>query len=800
MAITPELEREMAQQKAGELINVPEEQRIEFAEDQGGENVIDINAVLQMRAEHGEEILTEDEFAAIAEYESKRAEGGEHYTNLAELLEDNELMGISNKVLEWVEWDEQSREEWYDLEQKGIRELGVSPNKEGGASFAGASTATHPLLAEACVQFNSRALDQLWPAGGPVKTAIMGEVTEERTAQGKRVEQFMNFQYTSLLEDAFEQTDQMLIRLPLSGSCFAKLSYDPVDGIFRDSVSPEHFIVPYRSTSLKTAPRYTERILKGQNDVKKLQVEGFYRNIDLHKPFEDGGDTDHEKVTDEIGATEGREEISQDGDDQRHTLYECYCYLDLAGFEDVGEDGKPTGISLPYVVTVDRDSQKVLSIYRNWRETDTRKKRLVYHVHYRYIPGFGFYGYGLYHWIGGLAKAATGALRALLDAAQFANMPGGFRSKDSALKNGNLEIAPGEWKEIDADADDLSKAFFTLPYKEPSSTLFNLMGAIDDLGRRFAGTTEAMVGEGSQNTPVGTMLARIEQGSKIYTAIQKRLHETAKQEFKLLAHLNSIWLPDQYPYAVQGEERVALRQDFDDRIDIMPVSDPNFVSNTQRYFIAQAALELANTAPHLYDMRELHHRALTSLKMEDIDKILPDNKDMAQRCDPVTENAVVMTGGPVKAYPEQDHQSHIMVHQSALMGMQPKDPGAAVLDAHIREHMAHAYLAQMAQATGIPFMMPDEDKEPLPPEVEMQVAQASAQAAAQMQQEQQPDPELVAEQREQERKDAIAQSDIARKDAATQSDIARRDELAAAEVRRKAAVSLADQARQDEGL
>lgn len=741
--------------------------------------------ILAIRDEAGEEALTNEEYALLMDYERSQPNGdpSNHNANLAEFMEERELTNIAIRVLDWVQKDENSRQEWYEREKKGIRALGVSPNVDGGANFKGASKAVHPLLAEAIAQFSARAMEVLWPSGGPVKSVVLGKTDDEREQQAKRVSQFMNYQYTELMPGAYEQTDKMLVRLPLSGSCFVKIHHDALDGVVRSLVEPADFIVPYRSTDLRTAPRYTERVLMQPNELKKRQLVGYYRNIEIGQPFESDGENHRDTVVDEIREAEGRSDQDLASDDHNNTLYECVCNYDLPRFEDRDESGVPTGLALPYTITIDRDSQKVMGIYRNWRPSDPTRRRVVYHIHYRFMPGLGFYGYGLYHWIGGLTQAATGALRALLDSAQFANMQGGYRAKDAALPNGDQAIAPGEWKEIDADYDDLKKAFFPIPYSEPSATLFNLLGHLEQLGQRFASTTEAMIGDGAQNTPVGTILARIEQGTKIHTAIQKRLHKAASEEFKLVAWLDSIYLPERYPFAVVGDDQEVFSADFDDRIDVLPVSDPNFASNTQRYFVAQALLELAERAPHLYNMREIHKRALESLRLDDIELLLPDGSAVP-RMGPVEEGAAVMIGQPIKAHPEQNHQAHIIVHQQLLSTLERGHPAIQVLQAHLQEHMALAYLQQMQLSTGVVYELPqgndgaEGDEAQIPVEMENQIAILAAQAVQEMQSEVPPDPERA----EQERKDAIAQADIARKDEVAQAEQARKDFIAVSEI------------------
>jgi len=770
-----------------DTIAIPDEMdSIQFAED--GMQETPIEALIAIRDEVGEEALTDEEYALLSQYERETVpaeNANDHQANLAKFVDERDLNKIALDILNWVEWDEESRAEWQTQEQAGIRALGVSPNVDGGANFKGASTVVHPLLGEACVQFASRAMDVMWPADGPVKSKILGAINEERQEQAKRVEQFLNYQYTELMPGAFEQTDKLLIRLPLSGSCFIKGYFDPINGVMRSLVEPADFIVPYRATDLQTTPRYTERVLMSQNDVRRRQVAGLYRDEDLIAPTEDSHEQKRDIVIQEISDTEGRSEQQFVTDDHRRTLFECYCELDLPGFEDT-KGGKKTGIALPYVVTVDKDSRKVLSIYRNWKPSDPQKKRIIYHIHYRFMPGLGFYGYGLYHWIGGMAKAATGSLRALLDSASFANQQGGYRVGEVGIKDADKPIEPGEFREIETELDDIRKALIPFNWKEPSQVLFALLGHLEQMGQRFAGTTETMVGGGTENTPVGTILARIEQGAKVFTTIQRRLHQAAGQEYKLIAWLDSVYLPDEYPYAVEGEDRGIMRADFDDRIDVVPVSDPNIASNVQRYFISQAVMQLAETAPGLYDQRKLHKRALASLRVDDADELMPDKR--GKRRDPVSEGAAAMVGLPIRAFMDEHHPAHIAVHQSQITMVPQSSPPAAALMAHIQEHMAMKYLLEMQGAMGMLFKMPSDDEEEseeLPQEVEAQIAMMAAQAAQQMAQPPQPDPQVLAIQAEQQRKDEIAAKEQERKDAIAQSDIQRKDATAAADMHRQ---------------
>lgn len=736
----------------------------------------------------GEEALTEDEYTwlqSLAQQQQPKNDG--HYSNLALNIEESELKKLAQQVLAWVEADEESREEWQNKEREGIRRLGVSPNTDGGASFKGASRAVHPALAEACVQFAARTLGVLWPSGGPAKAVVLGQKTVEREEQANRVAGFLNYQYTQMMRGAFEQTDSLLVRLPLSGSCFIKVYADPIDGVTRRFVEPADFIVPYLASDLDTASRYTERVMMADNDVKKRQSAGMYRDIALLKASENSGSETRNIVIDEIKETEGREDTKALPMDDRRTLYECYCYLDLVGFKDKREDGNETGIALPYVVTVDKDTQNVLSIYRGWKESDQQKRRVIHHIHYRFMPGLGFYGYGFYHWISGLTNAATGALRALLDAALLSNLPGGYRSKDVGLKNGTTIIGPGEWVDCDASAEELQKAFFKIPYGEPSAVLFNLLSHIEQMVQRFAGTTETMVGAGNENTPVGTTLARIEQGSRVQTAIQTRLHAAQTKELQLVAWLDSIYLPQEYPYAIEGEDRSVFRDDFDDRIDIVPVSDPAFVSNMQRFFVSQASLEIAASAPHLYDMKALHRRAQASLQIQNIDEILPPDEDV-KRMGPVEESAAIMLDKPVKAFIEQNHQAHIVIHQAAIANMDQNGPQAGAMMAHIQEHVAMSYVMEMQMMTGQMFAMPDDERQELPVEIENQLAMLAAQAVQQMQQSQ-PDPTQAQIEADQQRKDAIAARDQSRKDMIAQRDADRKDAVVAADIHRHKTVA-----------
>jgi hypothetical protein len=589
----------------------------------------------QLVAQVGEEGLLPDELAMwLAHQESQSVQANpEHYENLAPYIDDTLLNKLASDIINWVEWDEQSRHDWYEREARGIKLLGVSNKSEGGATFEGASKVVHPLLAEAATQFHSRAIAEMWPPEGPVKAEVLGEADPEKTAQGERVKDYMNYLYTKQMPGGFEEVDKMLFRLPLSGSCFKKIYYDQFErSICSRLVEPADFIAPYNATDLISAPRYTHRIKKMRNYIIKAQRAGYFSDIPLTTPVNSA--IDRTVVHDGIDAAEGRSDLQID-DDQPHTLLEMCLYLDLKGFEDIDpETGELTGIALPYVVTVDKDNQRVLRIQRNWKPDNAYKNKRVFYVHYQFSPGLGFYGYGLLHLIGGLSSSATGALRALMDSAQFANMQGGYRSRDSKVKGGdNKPLSPGEWREIDCSAEDLSKAFFKIPYEEPSETLFKLLGYLDERGQRFAGTTENMVGEANNSAPVGTTLALIEQGSKTFTAIHKRLHEAQGREFRIVAELCYENLPhDGYPYSVPGSDKFVMASDFDGRIDVIPVSDPNIISSTQRIAQAQAILDMADKYPQVINLKKAVENMMQALRVPNFKEFIVD-----QGADPYTE-------------------------------------------------------------------------------------------------------------------------------------------------------------------
>lgn len=740
-----------------------------------------------MAEEYGPDILTEEEAAELYAEDGAPGMDSSHYANLAEQLPENTLSRLAQDVIEWVDRDEESRKEWYERERRGMQMMGVIDDGEWVAPFTGASTVTHPILAEAVTAFQARAISELWPAQGPVRTVVLGEKTPDVQAQAQRVADYMNWQYTQV-NNGFDEEDRMLMRLPLSGSCFKKQYFDPQTGVVRsDYVDAVDFLVPYQATSLNTAVRYTHRMRNvAGNDIRKLIRAGYYRDVSISmRPS--GVSSEMTSLHEAIDEAEGRQPIDYE-EDGGYTLLECACYLDLDGLEDLDESGTPTGIALPYVVTVEKENQVVLSVRRGWKEGDPLKNRRVQVTHYRFLPGFGFYGFGYTHIIGGLSRAATGALRAFLDAAGLANTRGGFKSKDAKLKS-DEPLGMGEWRETDMSAEELSKCFFPMDYREPSTAMFQVLGYLDELGRRYSSTTEALTGDANNNGPVGTTLALIEQGLKVFSAIHKRLHEAHGTEFRIMADLYGEYVPEEYPYRVREADQFVLRSDFDDRVDVIPVSDPNVVSSTQRIAQAQGTVELAERAPQIYNMREVHKRMLTAMRVEDIDTLLPPPQEV-EPADPVTEGARMFTGEGVQAFPEQDHLAHMMVHRIWWDQMVPEDMRKdlePVYKAHMAEHLAELYKIQVLQGMD-PAALQDPQVQDMVAQQAATVTQLMAPDSLGLQEAQatQPRDNGAVEAAKIEIENAKAQAAIERDDAKVMAQIDRDDAKAAAEIERAA--------------
>jgi hypothetical protein len=567
-------------------------------------------------------LLTDSEYQLwIAQNPPPVANSNGHYDNLAQFIDEQYLSMTATDICRYVLWDEQSRKPWQERERRGLKLLGMSQNQEGGANFKGSSKVVHPILMEACNQFSSRAIVEIWPASGPVKTEVLGEPNERMNEIAEKLADFMNFMYTSKMPGAFDEEDKMLFRLPMSGSCFKKVYLDESIGqIVSRLIEPSDFIVPFTASDLLTAKRFTHRFRLDHNDLMRHVAAGYYRDV---MPMTPGNERwDYPEVRAEIDQIDGKFN-NLVPEDMRHTIYECHIMLDIPGFEDIGDDGKPTGVKLPYIVTVDRDNQRIYRIEREWRPGDELKLRDLNIVHHKFLPGLGFYGEGLIHLIGGMASAATGSLRGLLDSAAFANLNAGFRSKGAKMTGGDTPLEPGEWREVQADVEDIQKAFFRIPYHEPSPTLFKLLEYLDERAQRFVGTTENMVGEANNGAPVGTTLALIEQGSKQFTAIHNRLHMSHMDEYRILKRVLADNCPQQgYIYYRKDKSGTIYPQDFNDWIDVIPVSDPNIISSTQRIAQAQAVLTLSQQFPQLIDTQEAVRRMLVAMRVEKIDVLL----------------------------------------------------------------------------------------------------------------------------------------------------------------------------------
>jgi len=656
--------------------------------------------------------------------------------NLAEDLDEREASRKAGILTGYFENDEQARSEWKERYKQGLMTLdpegGMDENEEERA-VRGLSTVVHPLIAEAATQFNAKAIAELYPAGGPVKTTIIGEPNEETENQARRVKEFMNYQIMEQMPEYFPDLDQMLFHLPLVGQTFKKVWWDAnLDRQCSQFVKAEDFVVAPESKDLYTSPRYTHIIKMPKNDYNRYVAAGWYLPTEYTG---DGADDDDGFTSQQI---EGIDK-DDDSDDDVMTLLEMHCYEAFEGIDGIEDEESENLVMLPYVITIDYDSEKIVAIRRNWDEDDEDKKRRDWFVSYKFLPGLGFYGFGLYHMIGGLGRAATGSLRALLDSAAFANMQGGFKLK-GRVSGGDIDINPGEFVDLDATVDDVNKAIMPLPFKEPSQSLFNLLGFIVQAGQRFASTSDLNVGDVNPNAPVGSTVALIEQGSKSFSAIHKRLHYAQGQEFKLLAKLNAEHLEESFQFSVAGSSETIFAADFDDRVDIVPVSDPNIFSTAQRIAQAQAILQMAQSAPQLHDLYEAYKRMYEAIRIPNIDEILKKPEE-APRTDPIDENMSIMYGKPIKAFPEQDHEAHIAVHiqfmqDPSLAGNPAAKTMQPILIAHVAEHVALLYRQRMEASINMPlpplpnlrdpkFAMKDID-----PEMDMLISQRAAQVVA----------------------------------------------------------------------
>jgi hypothetical protein len=603
-----------------------------------------------------------------------------HDANLAEYLDDAILGEMSSTLLSAYEDDLQSRSDWEETYTKGLDLLGVKV-VERSEPFEGASGVTHPLIAESVTQFQAQAYKELLPSGGPVKTSVLGLRDAEREAQAGRVKDFMNYEITEVMEEYDPDMDQLLFYLPLSGSCFKKVYWDvgmqrPVSKF----IPAQDLVVPYAATDLNTTPRATHVLRMDENEIRKMQVAGIYRDIEL-SAIDEAPDKVREKVDELQGTTKSYF-------DDSYALLEMHVNLDIEGFEDLSPEGEPTGIQLPYIVTIDKGSSKILAIRRNFEENTELAKKRQYFVHYKFMPGLGFYGFGLVHMIGGIGRATTSILRQLIDAGTLANLPAGFKARGIRVRNSDEPIKPGEFRDIDAPGGDIRNAIVPLPYKEPSATLAQLLGTLIDGGRRFISLADDQTSAMNQEAPVGTTVALLERGMKVMSAIHKRLHYAQKTEFRILARIFSENLPQEYPYDIAGAERTVFATDFDSRIDILPVSDPNIFSMAQRVTLAQTQLQLAQSAPQLHNMHAAYLRMYSALEIQNVDEILPPPPE-PQPMSPVTENARILMGELAQAFPGQDHDVHIVVHLAFMkMPLVATSPAAmGVFYAHLMEHV-----------------------------------------------------------------------------------------------------------------
>ena len=580
-------------------------------------------------------------------------EDGGHFANLAELLPDNILDPLGSKLYQDYTDYKTSRKEWEHSYTKGLDLLGFT-YEEPTEPFKGASGATHPVLAEAVTQFQALAYKELLPAEGPVRTQILGVPNPDKEAQAQRVKQFMNYQIMDQMKEYEAEFDQMLFYLPLAGSAFKKVYYDDImQRAVSKFVPADDLVVPYTATSLDDAESIIHIVKMSENELKKQQVGGFYRDLELNPSLLDETDVQRKER-----ALEG---ASKGSDDKVYTILECHANLDLDGFEDKDETGEPTGIKLPYIVTLEDGTRKVLSIRRNYEIGDPLKNKIQYFVHFKFLPGLGFYGFGLIHMIGGLSRTATAALRSMLDAGTLSNLPAGFKMRGIKMRDESQGLQPGEFRDVDAPGGNLRDAFMPLPFKEPSATLLQLMGVVVQAGQRFASIADIQVGDGNQQAAVGTTVALLERGSRTMSAIHKRLYAAMKREFNLLARVFKLYLPPIYPYDVVGGQRQIKQTDFDDRVDILPVADPNIFSQTQRISLAQTELQLATSNPEIHNQYEVYRNMYEALGVKDIDLILKKPPEPTPK-DPALEHIDAMGGQKFQAYPGQDHRSHITAH------------------------------------------------------------------------------------------------------------------------------------------
>jgi len=707
----------------------------------------------------------------------------DHGANLAEYIEPEVLDAIGADLVGMYNADKDSRSDWEESYVRGLDLLGLR-FEDRTMPWAGACGVFHPMLSEAVVRFQAQTIQEIFPASGPAKTSIVGKLTDDKVKQAHRVQDYLNYLMTEKMSEYRSETEKLLFSLPIAGSAFRKVYYDSNLGRPCSMFVPaEDFVVSYGASDLKTCERATHVMKKTPNEIRKLQVSGFYRDVDLPTPTPDIGQIQEEY--NKLTGSNVNYEV-----DQRHTLLEMVVDYDLPGFEDT-QGGEQTGIALPYVITIDKGSRKILSIKRNWNEEDPQKLKVEHFIHYTYLPGLGFYGFGLVHMIGGLSKSATSLLRQLVDSGTLANLPGGLKARGLKIKGDDTPIMPGEFRDVDVPGGVIRDNITFMPYKEPSNVLYQLLGDIVQEGRRFASSADVKASDMNSQAPVGTTLAILEREMKVLSAVQARVHHSMGAELKILSRIVRDYGPMRYPY--DDSEEPLMAQDFDDRVDIIPVSDPNSGTMAQRIMQYQAALQLSATAPQMYDLPLLHRQMIEVLGIRDAENIIPTDKDI-KPTDPVTENMMIMMGEPVKAFAYQDHEAHIQTHMAAMedpkiVKMLSMAPDAkvkqAAMMAHIAEHVAFLYRQQIEKELGVELPPLNE---PLPEDIELRLSKLVAPAAAQLTgkdkremeaqriQEQMQDPVIQLQQAELQLKAKQAQDKVQTDMARIQADLAKNRE------------------------
>ena len=647
-------------------------------------------------------------------------------SNLAEFMDEDKLQTLGNDLISAFNGDKESRSEWEETYTKGLDQLGLKI-EERTTPWAGACGVFHPMLSEAVIRFQSQAITEIFPAQGPVRTKIVGKITSDKEKQSQRVQDYLNYLLTHEMSEYRTETEKMLFSLPLAGSAFRKVYFDPsLDRPSSIFVPAEDVVVNYGASDLETCQRATHVMRKSSNEVRKMQVNGFYRDIELPEPSQNISD-----ITKKYNDITGEQDTYNY--DSSHTILEMQVDLDLEGFEDTDATGKNTGIAIPYVVTIDHPSGNILSIRRNYYEDDPKKIRRMHFVHYQYLPGLGFYGFGLIHMVGGLAKSATSILRQLVDSGTLSNLPGGLKARGLRIKGDDTPIMPGEFRDVDVPGGAIRDNITFLPYKEPSGTLYQLLQNIVEEGRRFASISDMKISDMNNQAPVGTTLALLERNQKVMSAVQARLHAAMKKELNILVGIVKDFTDPSYPYETDEEEFIK-KSDFDERVDVIPVSDPNAATMAQRIMQYQAAMQLAQGSPDMYNLPELHRQMLEVLGIDNVDEIIPDNEDI-KPVDPVTAVQNLINGTPVKAFIQQDHEAHIETVAAAqqnpeIMATVQQSPNAAGIlaaaSAYVNEHLTMKFRKEIEREMGIE--LPPEG-EPLPADIEKRISSLVAEAA-----------------------------------------------------------------------